>query len=95
MIDSNLFASIVAILISLMCSYVPGLSEKWGGLESVTKRAVMAGMMMVVAVISVVLSCAHILDIVVCDREGVIAVLSAFIAALVANQGAYQITRGS
>ncbi|HQW35963.1 MAG TPA: hypothetical protein PKY60_11020 [Thermoflexales bacterium] len=95
MIDSNLFASIVAIIISLMCSYVPGLSDKWNALEGVTKRAVMAGLMMLVAVVSVVLSCAHILDVVVCNKEGVIAVLSAFIAALVANQGAYQITRGS
>lgn len=91
----ELFSGIVAILISLSCSYVPGVSGKWAGLSGEWKRLLMAAAMLIVAVASVALSCANVIDLVTCDKRGIFAVISAFISALIANQSVYQITRGS
>lgn len=95
MIDITLFASIAGIIISLACSYVPGLSPRWDALDGVTKRMVMGILMFVVAVFVVAASCSGIAGIVSCDKVGVITVLSAFVSALVANQSVYQLTRRS
>jgi hypothetical protein len=93
--DTTLFASIAGIIISLMCSFVPGLSPRWDALDGVKKRMIMAVLMLFLAVVAVGLSCFGITDIVVCDKNGIMAVVAAFISALVANQSAYQLTRGS
>jgi len=91
----ELFASIAGIVISLACSYIPGLAPRWNTLDGVTKRLIMGVLMLAVAIAAVALSCSGIAGIVSCDKVGVITVLSALISALVANQSVYQITRGS
>lgn len=91
----ELFASITGIVISLACSYIPGLAPRWNTLDGVTKRMIMGILMLAVAITAVALSCSGIAGIVTCDKVGVITVLSALVSALVANQGVYQLTRGS
>jgi hypothetical protein len=85
-----------AIVLSLIMSYVPGLSTKYQQLSGEYKRLAMVGLLLIVAVGTVVLACAGLgidfgLD-VTCDRIGIVAVLKAFIAALVANQAAYMVS---
>lgn len=83
-------------ILSLLFSYVPGLSTWFDGLKSEVKRLVMLGLLLVVAVGVVALACAgYASDLglsITCDRPGIAAVAQAFILALIANQATYQIT---
>jgi hypothetical protein len=90
--DAALLASIAGILLSLLFSYVPKLSEKFATLEGVYKRLIMAGLILVVAGGAFGLSCAAIISAVTCDQPGALGLLKAFIAALIANQSTYMIS---
>lgn len=85
-------AAIAGVILSLAASYLPGVSDWFAALDTVRKRLVMAGLMLLVAVAVVALSCAGITDYVTCDQAGVVGVVEAFLAALVANQAAYLIS---
>jgi len=85
-----------AMILSLIMSYVPGISTKYQQLSSEYKSLVMVGMLLLVAIGTVALACAGLsadfgLE-VTCDRLGIVAVLRAFIAALVANQAIYMVS---
>ena len=85
-----------AMLLSLIISYVPGISTKYQELSGEYKRLVMVGLLLIVAVGTVALACAGLgfdfgLEL-TCDRIGIVTVLKAFIAALVANQAAYMVS---
>ncbi len=82
-------SAIAGVLLSLAFSYVPGLSGKFDTLEPTGKRLVMAGLLLLVAVAAFGLSCSKVVDAVACDKPGALGLVSAFIAALVANQGAF------
>ena len=88
-------SAIVAGLLALLFAYVPGLSDWYGALESKHKALVMAGALLVVAVGVVGLACAGLAGdfglTVTCDRPGIVGLVNAFIAALVANQATYVI----
>jgi len=85
-------ASIAGIILSLVLSYVPGLSDKYNGLDATAKRIVMAVLLLVVSVGALAGSCAGILDIVQCTSFGLVELVKVFIAALVANQAIYLIS---
>ena len=85
-------SSVAGVLLSLMFSYVPGLRDWFGTLSADYKRLVMLVALVVVAVAAFGLSCAGIVDAVACDKDGAINLVASFIAALVANQGTYQIS---
>jgi hypothetical protein len=88
-------AAIAGVLLSLLFSYVPGLSDWYGALDPTKKRLVMAALLLVVAVGVFAASCGQFVAGVVgvtCDKGGALALISAFITALVANQAAYQIS---
>lgn len=90
-------SGIAAIVLSLAFSYVPGLAPWYDPLPSDKKQLIMVGVLFVVALGSVGLACTGLAAdfglTVTCDRVGVLAVVQAFIAALVANQAAYALTR--
>jgi hypothetical protein len=85
-------AAIAGLILSLLFSYVPGLSDWYGALEPTRKRLVMAGLLLAVAGGTFGLSCAGVVDAVACTQKGALALVSAFIAALVANQATYQLS---
>ena len=89
---SELLAGAAGVLMSLIASYVPGVREWFAALEATRKRLVMLGALAAVAVLSTVLSCAGVLSVVECNQGGVVALVTNFLAALVANQSTYLVS---
>jgi hypothetical protein len=99
---SELLASLCAMLLSLAASYLPGFSAWYNALDSLSKRLVMLALLAAVAAACYSLACAGLLDLfaspdarlsLACDPPGASALLKAFLAALLANQAVYQISK--
>jgi xanthine/uracil/vitamin C permease (AzgA family) len=90
--NSELLSASAGILLSLAFSYLPGLAPWFGQLEPTVKRLVMAGALLIVAVATFGLSCAGVVDAASCTQAGGWSILSALVAALVANQATYLIS---
>ena len=86
---AEFLASIAGIVISLLFSYIPGLSTWYATLTSQYRSLLMAGVLLLCAAAVFGLSCAKMLDYVTCDQAGVIALVKIFIAALIANQATF------
>jgi hypothetical protein len=84
--------AIAGVLLSLIFSYVPGLSDKFAALDSTQKSLVMAGLLVLTALGAFALSCGQLVNVVECSQAGAMTLFSTFIAALVANQGTYLIS---
>lgn len=87
---------LAAILISLAVSYIPGVSAWYQALSGEYKRLVMLGLLAAGTAAIIGLVCAGLgaefgLE-VACNRAGLILIVRAFIAALVANQATYLMT---
>jgi len=85
------------LVLSLLASYIPGWDKFYGTLEPIYKRIIMAFLLVVVSVGIFGLSCAGLGDqlgaTVVCDYEGGVQLFRIFLAALVANQTTYAISK--
>lgn len=88
-ITPEFLAMVAGAVLSLAFSYIPGLKSLYDPLSGVWKRVVMAGLLLVVALVLFGLGCAGIVGGVSCDKSGVIQLVSVFIAALMANQSTY------
>ena len=86
-----LLSSIVAIVLSLLFTYVPGLNTWYAGLTSTYKSLGMAVLLLLTAGAVFGLSCANVLAYVTCDQAGAIGMIKIFIAALITNQATYKI----
>lgn len=86
---AELLAGIAGTVVSVLFSYLPGLSGAYDVLDNTTKRLVMAGVLLVVAGTVYGLSCAGVFDFFTCDKGGILKAVEIFIAALVANQATY------
>lgn len=89
-------SAIAAMLLSLACSYLPGVAQKYQALSGENKRLVMLGLLVLAALGSVGLACTGLgsdfgLE-VACNRSGVMSVVTALISALVTNQATYLIS---
>lgn len=92
--DAELLASVVAIVLSLAFSYVPGVSDRFVALDKKVKQMWMGILLILVAVGSFALSCGGLIDIGLgCDQAGAMDMLRILIAAAVANQAAYGLTK--
>jgi hypothetical protein len=89
---SELLASISGIVLSLLFSYVPGLSGKFAKLETGVKRLIMAGLILVVSGAAFGLSCGNIFPSVECSKEGALGLVKIVILTLVANQSIFAIS---
>jgi hypothetical protein len=88
-------ASFAGIGLSLIMSYVPGLSTWYESRPSTSKRAVMALMLLVTAIGSAIWTCSQPQagDVFrMCLGSSWRAYAQAFVAALVASQGTYMLT---
>jgi hypothetical protein len=97
MMSAEMLSAVAGMLLSLAFSYVPGLSTWFGELDGVYKRLVMLAALVLVAGGAAALSCLGIpqVDGVVlpaCDQPGLLSLLEAWVAALVANQATYLIS---
>lgn len=90
--DQNQLAAVAGILLSLVFSYIPGVHAWYVALESRSQSLVMLAALAVVTAGVYGLSCAGWSSAVTCDSGGVKALVSTFVAALVANQATYVIS---
>jgi len=85
-------AAYAGILVSLLFSYVPGLSNWYDPLEATYKRLIMLGSLVVVALGVYGLSCGNVYSLITCDKAGYLSLVNAFIMAAIANQAAYKLS---
>jgi len=87
-------AGLSGAVLSFLFSYIPGFNAWFDALEAIYKRIIMGALIVAVGAGSYGLVCAGFLSVVTCDNTGASAVVNAVLAALVANQAAYAITKG-
>lgn len=92
---SELLSSIAGVVLSLVFSYIPGVSDWYEMLTPAIKRAVMAGLLFLVAAAIFGLSCIGLEVDVTCTAGGALGLLRLWFAALIANQSAYLISKKS
>lgn len=80
------------VLISLLFSYIPGLSDKYNALDGTMKRVVMLVALAVVCIGFFVGGCAGLNTSFACTSLGAFDVLELFISALIANQATFLAT---
>jgi len=95
--SAELLASVLAIVMSLGFSYIPGLNDWYSALDRKYKQLVMGAGLVVIAFSVFGLSCAGLgaqfgIDL-ACSQDGAIALLKLLIDALIVNQGTYLLTR--
>ena len=94
--SAELIAAVAGILLSLFFSYVPGLNKKFAALQSDYKRLIMLAALAIASIGVFGVACLGWFDVgVECNQDGALAVLQAFVLALIANQSAYAISPGS
>ena len=85
-------SAVAGVVLSLAFSYLPGLSDWFDKLPATEKRLTMAGVLFLVVLAVVGLSCFGWVHLATCDQPGLINLVTAYLAALVANQSAYLIS---
>lgn len=85
----ELLSSLAGIVLSLLFSYVPGLSTWYARLDTQYKSLSMVVLLLLTAGGVFGLACAGLLASVTCDQAGGIQMIKIFVAALIANQAAY------
>ena len=96
--DSIQLAALVGLILSLAFSYVPGLKGWYDGLATSSKQLVMGVSLVIVAAAVFGISCAGLgsafgISGVECTVKGAVGFVQVLIAALVANQSVYLITK--
>ena len=80
---------IAGAVLAILFAYVPGLANWYQPLGAEIKRLIMLGVLAVITGAGYGLSCASILHSVTCDQKGAIALVLAFVGAVVSNQGTF------
>lgn len=95
-VTPELISAIFGVLLSLAFSYIPKLNVKFAELEATTKRLIMLGGLAVISAVIYGMACAGWAAewgiALTCDRAGLVQLLTAFGAAMIANQSAYMIS---
>lgn len=93
---STWIAGIAGVALSLVFAYVPGIEGWFNALDGTYKRLINLGALALVSGAVYGLSCAGWFNVpVACDQAGLEALLTAFVAAAIANQTAYLMTTAS
>jgi protein-S-isoprenylcysteine O-methyltransferase Ste14 len=82
---------ILGAVLALLFAYVPGFATWFEPLDPTKKRLLMLGMLVVITGAVFGLSCAKIFTAITCDQKGAVALVTALIYAVIANQGTYSI----
>lgn len=98
--SETLIADVAGVLLSLLCSYAPGVKGWFGALSGEKKRLVMLGLLALAAGGIYGVACIGYSAAVVsptsmgisCDKAGAWKLLEVFVAAAIANQAAYTFT---
>ena len=92
--NAETLALIAGAVLSLLFSYIPGLSTWFETLAPDVKRLFMLGVLLVVTGALFGLSCAGLFAYFACTWAGAWQAVQLFILAAIANQGAYALTPG-
>lgn len=87
--NADLLSMVAGSAISLVFSYIPGVSDWYAGLDGTRKRLVMLGALLLVAISIFLFSCAGIYEHVACDQTGAVQIIEAFFSAAIANQATF------
>lgn len=80
----------VAVILSLVFAYVPGIESWYNALEAKQKAGVMALLLIATSLVIFGASCGAIINVgITCDKQGIVALGSILLAALTANVGSY------
>jgi hypothetical protein len=85
-------SALAGIVLSLIFSYVPQVQAWYSAKDSKTQSLIMLGLLVLVAVAVYGISCLAWwpgLTAITCDKKGAMDLVTAFIAALIANQSTY------
>jgi hypothetical protein len=94
--DANILAGIAGVVLSLVFAYAPGVQGWFNALDGTYKRLINLGALALVAAAVFGLGCAKWFSVpVTCDQTGLEGLIQAFVAAAIANQGAYLMTTAS
>jgi hypothetical protein len=88
-------STISAIVLSLVFSYVPGIKEAWDTQDGIKKRLWMLLCLVIVTAASFGLACLPLFADLVkvqCTQTGAVALLTAFVQAVIANQATFLIS---
>lgn len=92
----ELFSSILATILSLLASYLPGFAPWYAARSSEAKRLLMLGVLAVIAAAAYGIACSGYGPIfglqLTCDSRGLITLVQSFLAALSVNQATYLIS---
>lgn len=92
--NADSLGALLGVVLSLAFSYVPGLNGWFDGLEKSAKQAWVGVFLVLIAGGVFAASCAGLADYgVACTKEGALGFIQVLIAALVANQSTYLITK--
>ena len=84
------------LVLSLLFSYVPGLNVWFAKLESIHKRLIMLGLLLLTAATIYGMAClgwaASFGIALTCESKGLVELVRAFVLAMIANQAAYPIS---
>lgn len=86
---SEQLAALAGVILSLLFSYAPGLSEWFGKLAPTEKRLIMAGLILLVGAGAFGLACAGLVTIIVCSTAGAWGMATTIFAALIGNQSTF------
>jgi len=90
---ANLIAMASGVILSLVFSYIPGLSHWYGDLAPDLKRAIMALALIVVTAGIYGLNCWGVISVDLgCNADGALQAVTALFLALAANQATHQIS---
>lgn len=89
-----LLAAVLAALLSLAGTYIPGLNTWLAGLATEVKQAIMGGLTILIGVVVYVLACTPSIGFpyVLCPQGGVWELVGVIIAALTANQVTFMVS---
>jgi hypothetical protein len=92
-VSPEILVAICGALLSILFSYIPGLSTAFAALSTEAKRLIMAGILLVTAVVIFILNCYSILQAgVVCNQAGAVQLVWYLILAIMANQSVFALT---
>jgi len=89
---STELSAVAGVVLSLAFSYIPTLNTKFAALSTEYKRLIMLGLLVLVAAGAYGVSCAGWWTVVTCDQAGIKTLVTALLAAAVANQTTYSLT---
>ena len=88
----EILSALAGTILSLIFSYLPGVSTWFATLSSQAKSGIFALLMIAVGAAVYGLSCASVLESVPCTQAGLVKLITVIFAALVASQATYQLS---